>query len=296
MRAIGIAAITKPKARAHHVDEPLGHAQPYCHASEAPLRPTAQSTIRAVPDDADSSPDDVAHVRDVAIRHHDTMVGEFEHRYEEMARDRFSSAFAYGRHKIDELLTAELTSLPTGSKVLDIGCGTGPYLGLIQDAGHEAFGLEPAQGMRERATADHPLADVRDGVASALPFADGEFDLVMAIEVYRYLSAPDISAAYREAWRVLRPGGRFFFTMVNRDALDGFWVMQRVHERATSGRINDEHPHCEFVTPTVVEAGLRDAGFGDITTEGRLLAPIRLAYKASTRIGRLDRPTDRALR
>lgn len=68
---------------------------------------------------------DVAHVRDVAIRHHDIMVSEFEHRYEEMARDRFSSAFAYGRHKIDELLRAELLLLPPGSK-------SGRLLPLVQ--------------------------------------------------------------------------------------------------------------------------------------------------------------------
>jgi SAM-dependent methyltransferase len=233
-----------------------------------------------------ADPEDVAHVREVAIRHHDIMVSEFEHRYEEMARDRFSSAFAYGRHKIDDLLRAELLLLPPGSKVLDVGCGTGPYLSLIEDMGHKAFGVEPARGMRERAATDHLAADVRDGVASALPFFDEQFDLVIAIEVYRYLSAADISAAYEEARRVLRPGGRFFFTMVNRDALDGFWVMQRVRERATAGRISDEHPHCEFVTPTRVEGELRDTGFGDIVTEGRLLAPIRIAYKASPRLGR----------
>ncbi len=79
--------------------------------------------------------DHVAHVREVAIRHHDTMVEEFEHRYEEMARDHYSSSFAYGRQKIDDLLTTELKALPSGSRVLDIGCGTGPYLGMIQVRG-----------------------------------------------------------------------------------------------------------------------------------------------------------------
>jgi 2-polyprenyl-3-methyl-5-hydroxy-6-metoxy-1,4-benzoquinol methylase len=111
----------------------------------------------------------VARVREVAIRHHDTMVEEFEHRYEEMARDHFGSSFAYGRQKIDDRFTAELQALAAESKVLDIGCGTGPYLGMIHAAGHKAVGLEPAEHMRVTAAMHQPSADVRDGVASALP-------------------------------------------------------------------------------------------------------------------------------
>ena len=256
-----------------------------------------RSSCSATRDPVDHD-DHVAHVREVAIRHHDTMVEEFEHRYEEMARDHYSSSFAYGRQKIDDLLTAELKALPAGSRVLDIGCGTGPYLGMIQSAGHEAFGLEPAEHMRLTAAAHQPDADVRNGVASALPFLEAQFDMAIAIEVYRYLSAEDIAASYQEAWRVLRPGGQFFFTMVNRDALDGFWLMQRVRQLKASGEISCAHPHCEFVTPARVAAQLHDAGFVDVKTEGRLLAPIRLAYKASPRLGeaiaqRIERMDDR---
>ncbi len=152
--------------------------------------------------------------------------------------------------------------------------------------------------MRVTAATHQPGADVRDGVASALPFLEAQFDMAIAIEVYRYLSAEDITAGYREAWRVLRPGGQFFFTMVNRDALDGFWLMQRARQLTTAGGINCAHPHCEFVTPAKVEGQLRDAGFVDVKTAGRLLAPIRFAYKASPRLGeaiaqRIERMDDR---
>lgn len=230
--------------------------------------------------------DDLARIRDVAVRHHNGMVDEFERRYQLMAHDRFSSAFAYGRHKIDALLLAELDALPPSSDILDIGCGTGAYLSLIRSRGHRPAGVEPAPAMRDAAIHDNPDAVVHLGVASAIPFGDAAFDLAMAIEVYRYLGEEDVRAAYDEAWRVLRPGGRFFFTMVNRDSLDGFWVMQRVRERVTTGGINDDHPHCEFTTPASVTADLHAAGFEDIRCAGRLLGPIRLAYKASPMLGR----------
>ncbi len=238
--------------------------------------------------------DDPERVRGVAVRHHHQMAPEFERRYEEMARGRFSSAFAYGRSKIDRIMDDELSGLEPGSAVLDVGCGTGMHLGLIERRGHRATGVEPASAMREAAERDHPGADIRDGVASELSFDPAMFDLVTAIEVYRYLDPVDIELAYEEAFRVLAPGGRFLFTMVNRDALDGFWLLQHVRERLTRGRISDDHPHCEFVTPAQVEQHLRRVGFVDVHTEGRLFAPIRIAYKVSTRLGSaLARPFER---
>jgi SAM-dependent methyltransferase len=140
--------------------------------------------------------------------------------------------------------------------------------------------------MREVAARERPSATVQPGISSSLPFGDGSFDLVMAIEVFRYLGRADVHASYAETWRVLAPGGRFFFTMVNRDALDGFWLLQRVRERFTKGRFDEVHPHCEFVTPPMVERDLRRAGFTDVTTVGRLFGPVRLVYKVSPRLAR----------
>ena len=78
--------------------------------------------------------------------------------------------------------------------------------------------------------------------------------------------------------RVLKPGGRFFFTMVNRWALDGFWLFQRGRE-VLSGGPDTSHPHCEFFSPAELEEELRAVGVRDLAVFGRMLAPLRVTYK-----------------
>jgi SAM-dependent methyltransferase len=53
------------------------------------------------------------------------------------------------------------------------------------------------------------LTQVRKGLAEKLPYADGEFDLVTALDVVEHLD--DDVAGLREMWRVLKPGGYGLF-------------------------------------------------------------------------------------
>ena len=99
--------------------------------------------------------------------------------------------------------------------------------------------------MRLRSAKIHD-ATIVSGVATELPFPDESFDLVICIEVLRYLDRSDIRQALREIRRVLRPGGTMFLTMVNRYALDGFFLhysVQRMFKprscRAAALRIRD---------------------------------------------------------
>jgi SAM-dependent methyltransferase len=220
----------------------------------------------------------VEQIRGVAVDHHTTVVDRFEDYYRAMERDRFSNAFTYGRFKVDVALDEEVKQLPVGASLLDIGCGTGAYLKRFASQGFTVAGIEPSSGMRAVAIRDNPGAQVLDAVATALPFPDASFDFAFAIEVYRYLHRDDVRRSFAELLRVLKPGGRFFFTMVNRWALDGFYVLQRARQ-AVRGNADTKHPHCEFFTPAELTAELSAAGAAEVRVFGRMLAPLRLAYK-----------------
>ena len=228
----------------------------------------------------------VEEIRQVAIEHHHRVAGRFEAEYAALEKSRFSSAFTYGRAKIDKMVDELFSSLPKGAAILDVGCGTGEHLKRALGHGLKAAGVEPAPAMLGVARRDVPQARLEDGVATRLPFGDGEFDAVIMIEVLRYLDLPDIELALREARRVLRPGGKILVTLVNRWSLDGFYLHQRARQLFKRSSFNPTNPFCLFHTPASAKRLLERTGFTNVRTEGRLLGPIRMAYKVNDGLGR----------
>lgn len=238
----------------------------------------------------DNTEADELAVRDIAVKRHETDADKFVQWYGEMAENRFANAFAYGRHKVDVLLDEVLKELKPGAHVLDVGCGTGEYVRRVQELGLVGSGIEPAEAMRKVAIEKNPGSTIVDGVATKLPFPDTSFDLVICIEVLRYLHRGDGRVALREMRRVLRPGGILFLTMVNKYALDGFFIHHRLRRALRGGGISVDVPHCEFVTPSELDREIRDAGFASAVHRGVLFGPMRLLYKVSTPLARRVAP------
>ena len=222
-------------------------------------------------------------VRSTAVEHHHADASRFMRWYSEMAESRFANAFAYGRHKVDVLLDQALKELPAGAGILDVGCGTGEYVRRLTDLGFQVSGLEPAEAMRQAAIEKNPGSKILDGIATQIPFPDETFDFVICIEVLRYLHRSDVDQALAEMRRVLKPGGRMFLTMVNRYALDGFYLAYHAR-KLLAGDISTTAPHCQFVTPAEVDEQVHQAGFSAAVHTGVLFGPMRMLYKVSTRL------------
>ena len=139
-----------------------------------------------------------------AVAVHDEQVDLFERRYEELRRDPYHSPFTYSRRKIEQVLGRYLDPLPDGARLLDVGCGTGDLLSRLGRR-FECAGCDPSDEMLERARKHNPGAAFTRATAEELPYGDGAFDVVLCIEVIRYLAVPE--AALREIARVLAPGG-----------------------------------------------------------------------------------------
>jgi SAM-dependent methyltransferase len=101
-----------------------------------------------------------------------------------------------------------LALLPrAGWRTLDLGCGEGRVARDLTAAGHTVTGVDVSPTMIRFAQEADPGGDYRVADAARLPFADGEFDLVVAFN--SLMDIDDMPAAVREAARVLASDGHF---------------------------------------------------------------------------------------
>jgi SAM-dependent methyltransferase len=96
-------------------------------------------------------------------------------------------------------------------RVLDVGCGAGNELNLLRHLGWQAEGLEPDRAAVDAAT--HAALKVTQGDLLSHPFAPESFDAVTMSHVIEHLVDP--KRHLREAWRLLRPGGRLVLLTPN---------------------------------------------------------------------------------
>lgn len=90
-------------------------------------------------------------------------------------------------------------------RMIDIGCGTKPYLGMLRPYVSEHVGLDVADPFNPRAQPDLV------GTAYSIPSADESFDSALSTAALEHLEEPEI--AIRECFRVLRSGGHAVYTV-----------------------------------------------------------------------------------
>lgn len=113
-------------------------------------------------------------------------------------------------------LTGGLLAEPR--RILEIGCGSAPFLYSALRRGHDAVGIDVDYERVRIAELKIDAFDLpetyrgtaRLGDATALEFSTGRFDLITSWAVIEHI--PDLEAALFESVRVLRPGGFIVFT------------------------------------------------------------------------------------
>lgn len=164
--------------------------------------------------------------------------------------DRYDAWFERSRFAYESELDAIRSLLPKTRNGLEIGVGTGRFASML---GIQT-GVEPSPSMGQRAV-DRGI-DVRRGVAENLPFDDGDFDFVLFVTVICFLD--NVLIAFKEAHRILKPGGFIVVGFIDRDSPLG-----RIY---SNRKQNDEFYHAAtFYSACEVAELLEEANFINFT-------------------------------
>jgi SAM-dependent methyltransferase len=175
-----------------------------------------------------------------------------------------------------------------GKQVLEVGCGAGydAYTFLTNGADYTGVDITPENTERVRAHLGFYGLEPNVMLADAenLPFDDEAFDVVYSNGVL--MSTPDTQKAFREAFRVLKPGGEFYATIYNANScfyrvnvvlidhiLKGGWLKRSLSERRSmiEYTTSDQLPVVNVNTRKQLGRLLREVGFGPLDLKVRKL-------------------------
>jgi ubiquinone/menaquinone biosynthesis C-methylase UbiE len=169
-----------------------------------------------------------------------------------------------------------LTGLQEGAYVADLGCGSGAFTELLRQAGYRAIGLDISPKLIALGRSKYPSLELVEGDVENLPFETASFDGLLLSGVVHHFPDPRRFAA--EAFRVLRPGGRFMAFDPNR--MNPFMWLYRDRSSpfySSNGVTENERPVLSWQVASIFE----ETGFR-VSTD--YLAGLAYRYVASEKV------------
>jgi len=186
-------------------------------------------------------------------------------------------------HRLNPLRLGWIDALAplAGKNVLDVGCGGGILSEAMARLGARVTGIdlsEPPLKVARLHLLESGLS-VDYALSSAEEFSvgkEGRFDVVTCMELLEHV--PDPASTVAACARLVKPGGRLFFSTINRNpkaylfAVIGAEYLLRMLPRGT-------HDYTRFIKPSELAHWCRDAGLRMVEIKGMTYNPVTDAYR-----------------
>ena len=192
-------------------------------------------------------------------------------------------------HEINPLRLEWINALAplAGKRVLDVGCGGGILAEAIAKKGANVKGIDLSEKALKVAELHSLESEVQVSyeliAAEALAAREaGQYDVVTCMEMLEHV--PDPSAIVQACATLVKPGGRLFFSTLNRNpksylfAIIGAEYMLRLLPRGT-------HDYAKFIKPAELSQFARNANLEVQALKG-------MTYNPLTKIYSLNHDTD----
>ena len=153
--------------------------------------------------------------------------------------------------KDEEVLCRFSREVAGKGPVWDLGCGPGHTVGYLDNLGVDVSGLDISDRMLEQAQSRYPGICFKKGNMLSLGFADSSLGGALAFYSIVHFTREQVAAAFREIFRVLRPGGKFLIAFHTGD--------ETIHVEEFLGRKVDVD-FMFFPATSILEA-LKECGF-----------------------------------
>ena len=199
----------------------------------------------------------------------------FEHAAWERAAAHYSDTFAAATQLFAGSLL-DAVSCEQGTRLLDVACGPGLVSSIAAGRGAAVTGVDFSAAMVAEARRRHASIIFEQADADCLPFGDATFDAVVCGFGVHHFSRP--IRALAEAHRVLRPGGRFAFTVWASDEhVPQQLLVSTIRLHGSGGKSLPTSPHGDINSMDGCSRILREAGFqGDRIHVSKLRAVLKV--------------------
>lgn len=152
-----------------------------------------------------------AHIPDPFL---ETFYREFEDRYRGSREEILLRLRPYLAH-LDFLKERNEKSL----RIVDLGCGRGEWLEVLREGGFPALGVDINEAQAEAARELNLEIEIDDIIAWLSRQKDRSIDLLSAFHVIEHLEFPVLLQLFKEAVRVIKPGGGLLVETPNPESL-----------------------------------------------------------------------------